>query len=167
MLWMEVGSLRRRPILLIPADLLWRARDRGPDTTPQMRSQASPKLHPRSRNWRDTVHLLAQRLPPNLPECLFPGWASKQTCANYFSSRPWIPAVSGSPMCSIWGLDPRQHPSTAIVFDCLPARGKSWLDRQSWNTFVWERRTHRCLTEEDGVDENSLRMERIAALIMR
>ena len=171
MLWMEVGSLRRRPILLIPADLLWRARDRGPDTTPQTRSQASPKLHPRSRNWRDTVHLLAQRLPQICLNTFFRGgraFESKQkTCANYFSSRPWIPAVSGNHMCSIWGLDPRQHPSTAIVFDCLPARGKSWLDRQSWNTFVWERGTRRCLTEEDGLDENSLKMERIAALIMR
>ena len=127
MLWMEVGSLRRRSILLIPADLLWRAWDRGPDTTPQTRSQASPKLHPRSRNWRDTVHLLAQRLPPNLPEYLFPGWASKQNLRKLFLFKALNPR-------SLWQshvLDLRYGSKTAPIHrNCI------WLSARSWENLT-------------------------------
>ena len=98
MLWMEVGSLKRRPILLIPADLLWPARDRGPDTTPPTLPCLCLCL-PRPQNFTPEAGIGGTRSTCSLsvyPQiCLntfFRGgqaFESKQkTCANYFSSRP-------------------------------------------------------------------------------
>ena len=173
MLWMEVGSLRRRPILLIPADLLWPARDRGPDTTPQTRSPGLPKTSPPKQELEGHGPPARSAFTPKFAWIPFSGVGKRysqnkrpaQTISLQGLESPQSLAVTCA-RSEVWIRD-RQRPSTAIVFDCLPARGKSWLVRQILNTFVWERRTRRCLTEEDGLDENSQRIERIAALIMR
>ena len=76
--------------------------------------------------------------------------SKQKTCANYFSSRPWIPAVSGSHMCSIWGLDPRldsAHRPQLYLIVC-PLVGKlDWIDKAWTPSFgkdglvgVWQRR---------------------------
>ena len=153
MLWMEVGSLKRRPILLIPADLLWRARDRGPDTTPQTRRPGLPKTSPPKQELEGHGPPARPAFTPKFAWIPFSGVGKRlsqnkrpaQTISLQGLESPQSLAVPCA-RSEVWIRDSAHRPQLYLIV--CPLVGKvDWIDKAGTPSFgkeglvgVWQRR---------------------------